>query len=34
MHSNINPSKKILLGYILAIKEFMEIDYRFIGKIY
>ena len=33
MHSNINPSHKVLLGYIPAIKEFMEIDYRFIRKI-
>ena len=29
MHSNVNASHKILLqGYILTIKEFMEIDHR------
>ena len=34
MHPNVNASHKILLqGYILAIKEFMEVYRRFTQKI-
>ena len=33
MHSNIDPSHKILLGYIFAIENFMKIDHRLTGKI-
>ena len=33
MHSNVNASHKILLGYILLLKEFMKIDHKFTRKI-
>lgn len=33
MHSDIDSSHKILLSYVFAIKEFMEINHRFTRKI-
>jgi len=33
MHSDINPGHKVLLSYIISIKEVMEIDQRFSREI-